>query len=83
VERASGQREKATFEIDVSSDPMAFDLTPFDPEGTRLDPLLGIVQIEKDKVTICVPRPKAARPKEFTSTMENKCQLLVLEREKP
>jgi uncharacterized protein (TIGR03067 family) len=86
VERANGRLEKATFEIDPSSKPMKFDVAGVDSTGKKLKPLLGIIKIEKNKVTICNPSPgarRAARPKEFTSTKENQCQLVVLERAKP
>jgi RNA polymerase sigma-70 factor (ECF subfamily) len=78
--------EKAVFEIDPSADPMTFDIAGVGPDGKKLETLLGIIKIEKDKLTICQGSPGAGierRPKEFTSTKENKCQLLVLERDKP
>jgi RNA polymerase sigma-70 factor (ECF subfamily) len=85
IKRERGNPENAVFEIDPSSDPITMDIAGFDQDGKKLDALPGIIKIEKDKLTICQAGPGAgvARPKEFTSTKENKYQLLVLEREKP
>jgi uncharacterized protein (TIGR03067 family) len=86
VEQPNGRLEKATFEIDPSSKPMKFDVAGVDSTGNKLKPLRGIIKIEKNKVTICqasVGARRATRPKEFTSTKENECQVVVLERDKP
>jgi uncharacterized protein (TIGR03067 family) len=89
VKRGRVNLEKAVFEIDPSSDPMTIDFAGLDKDGKKVDalPKPGIIKIEKDKLTICHASPSpgvtVVRPKEFTSTKENKFWLIVLEREKP
>jgi RNA polymerase sigma-70 factor (ECF subfamily) len=83
VEHRGAVGEKALVEIDLSCDPVGFDVTALDRDGNQLATLPGIVRIEKHRVTICQARAKAARPKEFASTKDNECMLLVLERDQP
>jgi RNA polymerase sigma-70 factor (ECF subfamily) len=73
--------EKANFVLDLASKPANFDISGIGPDGKKLEELRGIARIEKDKLTLCQAPAKAARPKDFTSTNENHCLLLVLERE--
>ncbi|HEX3147039.1 MAG TPA: TIGR03067 domain-containing protein [Gemmataceae bacterium] len=78
-----GEDKQATLVIDASQKPTAIDMTPKDgPEAGK--PILGIVKIEKDAVTLCWAdrADKSERPKEFTSTKENKHFLIVMKKAK-
>jgi uncharacterized protein (TIGR03067 family) len=73
----------ATLVVDPAQKPIAIDMTPKEgPQAGR--PVLGILKIEKDTVTICwADRENATdRPKEFSSTKGNKNFLIVLKKEK-
>jgi len=69
--------------IDASKKPISIDLTPKDgPEAGK--PMLGIIKVEKDSITLCWTDrgEKTERPKEFTSTKENKQFLIVMKKNK-
>jgi uncharacterized protein (TIGR03067 family) len=70
----------ATIVVDPAQKPAAIDLTPKDgPDAGK--PMLGIVKVEKDSVTLCFPdEPKAARPKEFASPKGSDVMILVLKK---
>jgi len=73
----------ATVVVDPDQKPTAIDLTPKDgPDAGK--PILGIVKVEKDTVTLCwADQPGTAqRPKEFSSTKENKHFLIVMKKAK-
>jgi uncharacterized protein (TIGR03067 family) len=73
----------ATIVLDPSQSPVAIDLTPKDgPQAGK--PVLGIVKVEKDVVTLCWGDrgEKAERPKEFSSTKENKQFMIVMKKSK-
>jgi uncharacterized protein (TIGR03067 family) len=73
--------KEATLVVDPSQKPIAIDMTPKDgPDANK--PMLGIVKVEKDTVTICWSDrgDKAERPKDFTSTKDNKQFLIVLKK---
>jgi uncharacterized protein (TIGR03067 family) len=58
-------------------------MTPKDgPDASK--PILGIVKVEKDTVTLCWGdrADKSERPKEFSSTKENKHFLIVMKKAK-
>jgi uncharacterized protein (TIGR03067 family) len=70
----------ATIVVDPAQKPVAIDLTPKDgPDAGK--PMLGIIKVEKDSVTLCFPdEPKAARPKEFASPKGSDVMILVLKK---
>ena len=70
----------ATIVVDPAQKPVAIDLTPKDgPDAGK--PMLGIIKVEKDSVTLCFPdEPKATRPKEFTSPKGSDVMVLVLKK---
>lgn len=70
---------RGTFKLDSGKKPKTIDLRIADGDGTHL----GIYRLEGNKLTLCLPdRSKEGRPSEFSSTMENKCSLIMLERKK-
>jgi uncharacterized protein (TIGR03067 family) len=78
-----GEDKAATIVLDPSQTPMAIDMTPKDgPEAGK--PMLGIMKIEKESTTLCWADrgDKTDRPKDFTSTKENKQFLIVLKKSK-
>lgn len=78
----SKQEERnATLVVDPSQKPVALDLTPKDgPNAGK--PLLGLVSLEKGVLTMVWndERDSKTRPKEFSSTKENKQLLIVLKK---
>ena len=79
----ASEDKAATAVIDSTQKPIAIDLTPKDgPEAGK--PMLGILKVEKDSITLCWTDrgEKTARPKEFTSTKENKQFLIVMKKNK-
>jgi uncharacterized protein (TIGR03067 family) len=75
------EEKQAVIVLDPSQKPAAIDLTPKEgPDASR--PMLGIVKIEKDAVTLCWSdrRDKPERPKEFTSTKANGYFLIVMKK---
>lgn len=78
---ANEEDKSATLVVDVAQKPIAIDMTPKDgPDAGK--PMLGIIKVEKDTVTICWADrgDKAERPKEFTSTKDNKQFLIVMKK---
>jgi uncharacterized protein (TIGR03067 family) len=78
-----GEDKAATIVLQPDAKPIAIDLTPKDgPEAGK--PVLGILKVEKETVTLCWQdrSDKAERPKEFTSTKENKQFLMVIKKGK-
>ncbi len=76
-----GEDKEATAVIDPSQKPAAIDLTPKNgPEAGK--PMLGIIKVDKDTITICWADrgDKVERPKEFSSTKENKQFLIVMKK---
>jgi uncharacterized protein (TIGR03067 family) len=76
-----GAGKQATIVLDPNQQPAAIDLTPKDgPDAGK--PMLGILKVEKDTVTICWTDQagKAERPKDFSSTKENQNLLIVLKK---
>jgi len=79
----ASEDKAATALIDSTQKPIAIDLTPKDgPEVGK--PMLGIIKIEKDSITLCWTDrgEKTDRPKEFSSTKENKQFLIVMKKKK-
>jgi uncharacterized protein (TIGR03067 family) len=77
------EEKAATVVIDASAKPVSIDLTPKDgPEAGK--PILGVIKLDKDTVTYCWADrgDKVDRPKEFTSTKENKFFLIVMKKTK-
>ena len=69
----------ATLVVDPGQKPAAIDMTARDGDNAG-KPILGIVKVERDTVTLCWAddAARADRPKEFSSTKENKNLLIVL-----
>ena len=84
IVRLKGEKEEdhaGTLLVDVTQKPIAIDMTPKDgPNAGK--PMLGIIKVDKDAVTICwADRGDAtARPKEFSSTKENRQFLIVMKK---
>jgi uncharacterized protein (TIGR03067 family) len=75
--------KQAIVVVDPGQKPTAIDMTPKDgPDAGK--PILGIVKVEKDTVTLCwADQPGTSeRPKEFSSTKENKTFLIVMKKAK-
>jgi uncharacterized protein (TIGR03067 family) len=72
----------ATIVVDTAQKPIAIDMTPKEgPEAGK--PMLGILKVEKDTITFCwTDEDKPVRPKDFTSTKENKNYLIVMKKVK-
>jgi uncharacterized protein (TIGR03067 family) len=73
----------ATLVVDPGQKPAAIDMTPKDgPDAGK--PILGIVKVEKDLVTLCWADQAgtAARPKDFTSTKDTKTFLIEMKKAK-
>jgi uncharacterized protein (TIGR03067 family) len=80
---AESEDKAAALVVDPGQTPAAIDMTAKDgPEAGK--PILGIVKVEKDTVTLCWGdrTDKAERPKEFSSTKENKHFLIVMKKAK-
>jgi uncharacterized protein (TIGR03067 family) len=83
TEGGKSDDKAATLVVDPDQKPTAIDMTPKDgPDAGK--PILGIVKVEKDTVTLCwADQPGTAqRPKEFSSTKENKNFLIVMKKAK-
>ena len=81
--RDGGKDRTATVVVDLAQTPIAIDLTPSDgPDAGK--PMLGIASLEKGELKLCWTdaRDKATRPKDFTSTKDNKNLIVVLKRAK-
>lgn len=70
--------KKGVFQLHAGKKPRAIDLV--EEKGEKL---LGIYVLEGKTLKICAaPPPAQKRPSEFTSTKENGCLLIILERAK-
>jgi uncharacterized protein (TIGR03067 family) len=79
----TGEDKAAILVLDPSQKPTAIDMTPKEgPEAGK--PVLGILKVETGSVTLCWADrgDKTDRPKEFTSTKENKQFLIVMKKDK-
>lgn len=82
--RLKGEKEEdhqGTLVVDLTQKPIAIDMIPKDgPDAGK--PMLGIIKVDRDAVTICwADRGDAtSRPKEFSSTKENKQFLIVMKK---
>ena len=76
-----GEEKEATIVVDPTQKPVAIDMTPKEgPDAGK--PMLGIIKVEKETITICwADRSDSTdRPKEFSSTKENKHFLIVMKK---
>jgi uncharacterized protein (TIGR03067 family) len=83
TEGGKTEDKAATLVVDPDQKPAAIDMTARDgPEAGK--PILGIVKVDKDTVTLCWGdrSDKAERPREFSSTKENKHFLIVMKKVK-
>lgn len=78
--RALGKVEaRGTFKLDPGKKPKTFDGRIVGEEGTQL----GIYELEGDKLKLCLSdRGRKERPSDFSSTKDNQCILIFLERQK-
>jgi uncharacterized protein (TIGR03067 family) len=81
VSRYSKVVGKGTFKIDATKKPKTIDSQPADPTG-KIKPVLGIYELDGDKLTICNAEPGKERPTEFTSKEGSGNSLTVWLREK-
>ena len=69
-------KDIATFKLDPAQRPATIDLTDRSKET-----LLGIYELKGNVLKLCIAEnPKDPRPKDFTSTKENKLTVLELKR---
>ena len=83
TEKGKSEDKAATLVVDPDQKPVAIDMTPKDgPDAGK--PILGIVKVEKDTVTMCWADEtgRTKRPTEFSSTKENKHFLIVMRKAK-
>ena len=89
--KGEGDDKPSKYTIDASKDPKEIDIveekkTPgsgSSSASTREETVKGIYVLDGDTLKICTARnPEDARPKELTSTKENKNMLLVMKRSK-
>lgn len=75
-----GKDKVATVVIGTTATPNTIDLTPTEGEDAG-KPLLGIIKVEKDQITMCfADAPKADRPKEFKADKESRQMLIVMKK---
>jgi uncharacterized protein (TIGR03067 family) len=79
--KGKDENKSAAIVIDASMKPIAIDITPNDGDNAG-KPMLGIVAFEKGELKIALSdSPGGARPKDFTSTKDNKTFLLILKKQ--
>ena len=73
--------KNATLVVDPAQKPVTLDMTPKDGDNAGKH-ILGLVSLEKDVLTICLSDDKEgkSRPKDLTSTKENKNYVIVLKK---
>jgi uncharacterized protein (TIGR03067 family) len=79
-DKESGSKD-AVVTVDETKNPISIDLTPKSDASKKM---IGIIKADKDEVTICWNDVKDStdRPKDFTSTKENKHILIVMKKAK-
>jgi len=77
-----GEEKVAAIVLDPDQKPIAIDLTPKEgPDAGK--PMLGILKVDKETISLCWTDVDApVRPKDFTSTKENKNYLIVVKKTK-
>jgi uncharacterized protein (TIGR03067 family) len=73
---------QGTMEINPSKNPKAIDVKP-DTGSNKGKTLLGIYEVDGDKLTICLALPGKDRPTEFSTEAGTGHQLVVYKREQP
>jgi uncharacterized protein (TIGR03067 family) len=69
-------------ELDPSRDPKTIDVIP-DGGKDRGERVLGIYNLERDRLTICMAEPGKPRPGEFKAEKGSGCTLRTFAREEP
>jgi uncharacterized protein (TIGR03067 family) len=74
--------DESTFHLDPAATPRSIDLMLTDgPDKGKA--VLGIYQVQADKLTICVAEPGKERPKQFHAPEGRDLTLIVFQRPKP
>lgn len=71
-------KDQATFTVDATKSPAQMDVT----NKLKKEKTLSIYKIDGDTLVTCSADEGAARPTEFTSTAENKTELMTFKRVK-
>lgn len=72
---------QGTITHDQTKTPKEFDLTFIDSEGKEMK-LMGIYELDENIRKVCYTEEGNPRPKEFASTIDNKCALVTFARAK-
>jgi clostripain len=85
VKQRDGTSPKGTFKLDPSTTPKSIDLKiEEESDDGKTTTVLGIYQLEGDKLTVCIGDPGSGdRPKEFATREGSRYLLLRFKRGKP
>jgi|SRR5438445_7952761 len=72
---------KGSFKLDATKKPKTIDATPV-VSGQEVKPMLGIYELDADKLRLCFARPGQPRPTDFSAKEDSGRTLTVWEREK-
>jgi uncharacterized protein (TIGR03067 family) len=78
-----GKQPAATFKLDPKKEPKAIDVTPGGGDGTgKKDVVLGIYELDGDKLKICLGIPGKDRPTAFATKEGERQTFITCKREK-